>query len=200
MLQTKKLNELFCLFEEMTRPGISHLKFAPNVGHTLMWSLIGLFYPVLFSSILLPARWQHLGMTPAELHDDLLIVKWLFLAIFFVSLIILILTLLYIVWHHKQFVPYLFHSVKNDPQRDAKFTTRLLRFDKATLAYGLLHYRHRWSSRNGRIAVLTGDLRKVGLFPALAALLALLISAVAIFFKEDSNPLFFSFGTSWQSL
>lgn len=180
MLKTEELDCLFSLLEEMTRPGISHLKFAPNVGHTLMWSLIGLFYPALFSSILLPARWQHLGMTPAELHDDLLIVKWLFQAIFFVSLIILILTLLYIGWHHKQFV----HSVKNDPQRDAKFTTRLLRFDKATLAYGLLHYRHRWSSRDDRIAVFTGDLRKVGLLPALAALL---ISA-AILFKGDSSP------------
>ncbi len=191
LLETEKLDDLFSLLKEMTQPGISHLKFAPNVGPALMWSLIGLSWPFLFSSILVPARWQHLGMTPSELHDALLNVERLFLAIFLGSLTIFILALLYIVWHHKQFVPYLSHSPKNDPQRDAKFTTQLLRFNKATLAYGLLKYRHRWSSRDDRIAVLTGDLRKVGLLPALAALLALFISAAAIFFKEDSNPLLF---------
>lgn len=191
MLETEKLDELFSLLKEMTHPGISHLKFAPDVGPALMCSLIGLSWPFVFSSILLPARWQHLGMTPSELHDALLNVERLFLVIFLGSLIILILTLLYIVWHHKQFVPYLSYSVKNDPQRDAKFTTQLLRFNKATLAYCLLKYRHRWSSRDDRIAVLAGDLRKVGLLPALAALLALFISAAAIFFKENSHPLIF---------
>ncbi|WON74778.1 hypothetical protein [Nitrosospira sp. Is2] len=191
MLETEKLDELFSLLKEMTLPGISHLKFAPKVEPALIWSPLGVFSPLIFSSILLPARWQHLGMTPSELHNELLNVERLFLVILCVSLTIFILALFYIVWHHKQFFPYLSHPV-NDPQRDAKFTTELLRFNKATLAYGLLKYRRRWSSRDDRLAILTGDLRKVGLFQALVALLALFISAVAIFSKEDSsNPLLF---------
>jgi hypothetical protein len=62
-------------------------------------------------------------------------------------------------------------ALKKDLHLDEKFITRLLRFDKETLAYGLLQYRYRWSFAEGRIVLISGELRKLGIFPALAALM-----------------------------
>ncbi|WP_235857404.1 hypothetical protein [Xanthomonas cissicola] len=52
---------------------------------------------------------------------------------------------------------------------DAQFLVRLAEFDKITLEYGLLHYKHRWSTVDGRVSLLVGDIRKIGIFPAFAA-------------------------------
>jgi hypothetical protein len=76
-------------------------------------------------------------------------------------------------------------SRENALHRDAKFIGRLLEFDKATLSYGLLQYRFRWSTNENDIAVLMGDLRKIGLIPALAALFISMYAAVS---AGDSNP------------
>ena len=72
-------------------------------------------------------------------------------------------------------------------RRDAELITQLLTFDKATLVYGLLQYRFRWLSFQDRSAALIGDFRKLGIFPALVALV---ISAPE--FLKDSNPLLWS--------
>lgn len=153
------------------------------MGPPLKYSLIGLL-PLVFASLWLPARWQRLGITPSELHDALLAVDWLSVFFLVVLTTTFIARLLYIAWHRKELVPYLNPSMKDALHRDAEFIKQLLTFDKATLAYGLLQYRHRWSSSERFIALLVGDYRKLGLFPAWAALL---ISAATLF-KGDSNP------------
>jgi hypothetical protein len=183
MLKTKKIDDLFCLLRIMTRPWTGH----PNAPRLLiMWrllkfSLSGLVLTVIAYSWL-PALWQRFEVTPSELHDALFVVGCLFTAFFVVFITTIIVGLFYIARHRKELVPYLFP--KNELHRDAEFITQLLAFDKATLAYGLLQYPHRWLFTQDLVAVLAGDLRKLGLFPALTALL---ISA-AILFKADSNP------------
>lgn len=92
--------------------------------------------------------------------------------------------------HRKQRFPGLWTSQENALHRDAKFTIQLLTFDKATLAYGLLKYRHRWLSPEGHVALLVGDLRKLGLFPALVAL----IISVATLFKENTDTHLYIWG------
>lgn len=183
MLETKKIDDLFCLLRIMTRPWTGHPKAAPLL---IMWrllkcSLSGLVLTVIAYSWL-PALWQRFEVTPSELHDALFVVNCLFIAFLVVSMMIIFAGLLYIAPHRKELVPYL--CPKDELHRDAEFITQLLAFDKATLAYGLLQYPHRWLFTEDLVAVLAGDLRKLGLFPALTALL---ISA-AILFKADSNP------------
>lgn len=189
MLETEKLDDLSRLLEEMTQPEISYPKFAPLL---IMWRLLKYFligFLLTVIALFALVRWrQRLETTPPGFHDDLLAVYLLLVVLFLAIVTTLIFGFLYITWHRKQLVPYLFPSLKNTLHRDAKLITQLWTFDKATLVYGLLKYRHRWLSSEGRVAALVGDFRKLGLFPALAALF---ISAATLF-KEDSNP-FLSF-------
>lgn len=118
------------------------------------------------------------------IDDALLTVYLLHLVLGLVYLTTVIASAFHIIWRDRKqpFFPMLI-ALKNDLHRDAKLITRLLTFDQATLAYGLLQYHHCWSSFDGRVAGLAGDLRKFGLFPALAAVC---ISAATLL-KEDSN-------------
>src|SRR5687768_8169372 len=133
---------------------------------------------------------QRLGTTPPEFHDAQLVIEWLIgliLVFLFLCGTLLVVSFLYIILRGKTLVPYIFLSPEYILRRDAKFITQLLTFDKATLAYGLLKYRHRWLSSEGRAAAFVGDLRKVGLLPALTAPAALLISAATLL-KDHSSP------------
>jgi hypothetical protein len=186
MLEAKKLDDLFSLLKEMTRPGISYPKFARllDMWDVLMYSLIMLIVLFMFPG---PFAWQHgPGVTPSELDDVRLFAGQLFEGSCGFSFTILILTILYIAWNRKELGPYLNLSVKDTLHRDAEFIKELLlKFDKATLAYGLVKYRHRWSSEDD-VLLFVGDLRKIGLFPAVAVLLISVIP-VTILLKGDSN-------------
>ena len=180
MLKTEKLDELFPLLEKMTRTTIGDPKLAPRLlifMRGLLWfSGIGL------SVIWLAIFWLRYGTTPPEFPDaDLITV--IFLVLFFVFMLTLIAKLLCDLWPPKQFVPYIELSREDTMRRDAQLITELLlKFDRATLAYGLLQYRHRWSSLEDRATALVGDFRKFGLIPALAAIF---ISVATL--KEDNN-------------
>lgn len=174
MLESEKLDKLSCLLDEITWPGISE----PKVSRLLKmqrlqnYCLIGV--PLLIITYhFLPALGQCFAIP-----DTLLVVSYLILLPGVVA------TTSYVGWHRKEFGPYLNPSEKDKLHRDAEFIKQLLKFDKAALTYGLLWYRHRWSSPEGRVGLLVGDLRKLGLFPALAAL----IISIATLCKEDSNP------------
>jgi hypothetical protein len=190
MLETEKVDDLFCKLKEMTRPVSSHSKAAPllTMEHLLKFFLIGIL-PLVFTSVWLRIRWKSLGFTPSEVYDVLFVTEWLLIVLLFFFLLTLIVTILYIAWH-RELVPYLFPSVENARHRDAKFTAQLLMFNKAKLAYGLLQYRQRWLSRERFVAILVGDFRKLGLLPALATLFI----SVATLFKGDSSPLLLLLG------
>ncbi len=181
MLETEKLDDLFPLLDEMTQSTIGDPKLAPRLL-IIMWGLqwccwIGL--PLTYLALL----WLRYGTTPPGFPDAQLVFLGIFLVLFFVFLPIAAIARFFCDrWPPKQFVPYMKLSRENAVRRDAELITRLLTFDKATLVYGLLQYRHRWSSLEYRFAAFVGDLRKLGLIPALVALL---ISVAT--FKEDSN-------------
>lgn len=78
--------------------------------------------------------------------------------------------------------------LKQDLSKDAGFLTKLRRFDKPMLEYALIQYRHSSGTADGRIALLAGDLRKIGLFPALTAA----SMAAATLLKDNANPLFWA--------
>lgn len=96
--------------------------------------------------------------------------------------------LMHLAWHIWQASkrPYenLITQLQIDLQADARYLTRLAAYDKPTLQYALLQYRHRWDVADGRLSLLIGDLRKIGLFPAFAA------SAISasMLIKNDSSP------------
>jgi hypothetical protein len=132
--------------------------------------------------------WQRLEDTPPPpgFHDVLLVVYLLLVLLPFVSLVTVSASSFYVMWRHRK-QPYspMWVALENDLHRDAKWIKQLWTFDKATLAYGLLQYRHHWSSLEGRAAVLAGDLRKLGLFPAWAAL-----AVVAATLRKEDSELF----------
>ena len=66
----------------------------------------------------------------------------------------------------------------------APFVTRLHGFPKSGLEYALLHYVFHRDGLEGRIALLSGELKKIGLFPAL---LAVAIGAQKVI-GESTNP------------
>lgn len=141
MLETEKLDELFRLLEEMTRSTIGDPKQAPRLL-IVLWSLkwccgigIPLTWLVLF--------WLNYGTPPAELYSAKFYFVGIFLVLFFIFFPITgIATILCNKWPPKQFVPYMKLSREDAQRRDAVLITRLLEFDKATLAFGLLQYRH----------------------------------------------------------
>lgn len=181
MLETEKLDRLFRLLEEMTRSTIGDRKQAPWLLIT-MWRLkwcsgIGL------ALTWLALYWQRYGITPPGFPDELVLVVILIFLIIVFGLIFIV-SFLCDRWATQRFVPYKKLSRQEAQHRDTELITRLLEFDKATLAYGLLQYRHHLSSLEGRAALLAGDLRKLGIFP----LAALIISVATL--KEDSNQFF----------
>ncbi|MEO6561858.1 MAG: hypothetical protein ABIN99_02265 [Nitrosospira sp.] len=189
MLKNKKLDDLSRLLEEMTQ-----LKIGDPILAKLTLIMRGLAIYFLF--VLLPSVFalfwrylerQQLGTTPPGFHNTQLVVDWLIAVYLIISILILIVSISYITWYNKRLAPYTLPSLEYILRRDAEFITRLLMFDKVTLAYALLQYRHRWSTAEACAAAFVGDLRKLGLIPALAALIALLISATTLL-KEDSNP------------
>jgi hypothetical protein len=85
--------------------------------------------------------------------------------------------------HRRQRFQTQLERLKHDMHDDARFLTQLRSYDKASLEYALLQYRHCWDSVDGRVALLVGDLRKLGLFPALTAS----SMAASTPLKNDSN-------------
>lgn len=181
MLETEKLDSMFRLLEEMTQSTIGDPKHAP-------WPLIFLWGLqrccwIGFPLTIFVLFWQRYGTTPPGFADAQPVVVIIFLVLFFGFFpIVAIGHFICYRCPPKQFVPYLTLSREDAQHRDAEFIPQLLTFDKATLAYGLLQYRHRWSSLDDRFAAFVGDLRKLGLLPALAVIF---ISVAAL--KEDSN-------------
>ncbi|WP_159915772.1 hypothetical protein [Pantoea sp. 18069] len=184
MLESEKLNALFQLLEEMTRPRASIKTFTPGkIAQCLeKWSMYGFLGTIVVFLVMI--AWQRYGTTSPGFRHILLGVYLLHLALSLTYLITVTVGSLSILWRHRK-KPFaaMLAALKRDLQQDADTLKELWTFDKATLAYGLLQYRHRWSSFDGRIAMISGDVRKLGLFPALAAVS---ISAATLL-KEDSN-------------
>lgn len=184
MLQTERLNELFTLLKEMTQLKNPKLPPTPIREGLLKHSTTGLL--LTFFALLGLALWHHLGATPPGFRYALYIVQWLLIIFFFIPLATVIFSVPYFIRHRKQLLPGIWTSLENALQRDSELTKRLWKFDKAMLAFGLLHYRHRWSSLEGRLAI-GGNWGKL----ALTTLSAALSIYATKLLKEDSTPFLF---------
>ena len=189
MIESKKkilshieLDNLSRLLEEMTLPGSSE----PKVARLLKMQRLTNYYLVLFRLRTIVSPWLPEWVRCLWMPSDLFAVYWLYYcsSIHLLLVLVFVPIIIFIPWHRKEFGRYLNPSKKDKLHRDAQFIEQLLKFDKATLTYGLLWYRHHWSSPEGRVGLLVGDLRKLGLVPALAAV----IISMATWYKDDSNP------------
>jgi hypothetical protein len=163
----------------MTKSKISHSKLALPlyIQRAEEYSKRGFLFTTFVFLVLV--AWQHYGTMPPGFY--VLLAVCVLLQLF---VLVHLMTFVATTWHlRKQHSSTMLTALKNDLHHDAKFITELWTFDKATLAYGLLQYRHRWSFLEGRVAVIAGELRKLGLFPALAAVSL----SAATLLKEDSN-------------
>ncbi|WP_158684117.1 hypothetical protein [Stenotrophomonas sp. MYb57] len=184
MLESQTLTALFKLLEDMTRPRTRISAFTPGkmAQRLERWSMRGLLGAIaIFLGLIV---WERYGTPTAGFRSILLGVYVLHLSLAITYLATITIGLAPILWRHRK-KPFaaMLAALERDLQEDADVLNKLWAFDKAALAYGLLQYRHRWSSFDGRISVAAGDLRKLGLFPALAAAS---ISASTLL-KEGSN-------------
>lgn len=141
------------------------------------YSIRGFFFTALVFLGL--AAWQLFGGTTPPGF------RYIVLAVFFILLFLAIVyeetNVAIALDLRRQHTSIMLTALKNDLHHDAKWITRLWTFDKATLAYGLVQYRHRWSSFEDRLAVLA---RKPGLFLVVAVLISL--SAAVLLEEKDS--------------
>lgn len=179
MLETEKLDNLFSLLEKMTQSKISDPKFAPSpkMQRAEKYSICGFFFTALV----------FLGLAARQLFGGTTLpgFRYIVLAVFFILLFLAIVYMATFVTialdRRRQHTSIMLTALKNDLHCDAKLITQLWTFDKATLAYGLVQYRHRWSSFEDRLAVLA---RKPGLFLVVAVLISL--SAAVLLEEKDS--------------
>ena len=183
MLKPDSLDPLFSLLQEMTLVQREDSAFQPSAQMRRLEKAILCGY-LATMALLLSAAWgrhawpsQKLAASVSPLYTVMLLfgLAYLLTATFNVG---------HLLWRHRrQRFPGLLARIKLDIQADADFLTQFGSYDKATLEYALLQYRHRWDIFDGRVGLLTGDLRKLGLFPALTAS----AMAASTLLKYDSN-------------
>lgn len=191
MLQHRKLDALFQLLEEMTlcsretaMPALA--RWMQRIEKWLMAGFAG-------SMILLVGAvfwyWSRLHQPAHHVAVPILVTVIYLAGMAFAILYMLtaIVGLMSVMWRqrHERF-PGMLARVKQDLLGDTDFLARLQRFDKPTLEYGLIQYRHSYGIMDGRIALFAGDIRKIGLFPALTTA----AMAAATLLKDNINAPF----------
>lgn len=171
MSEDKTLDALFQLLKEMTSPPKDVL---PRAVRIMRWVENTILIVVVAAMLVL------IAIVTFHRFDASAPSPGITLAIIIPAAMILVFAPLYSIvviagevataWRqrHEHF-PVLFAALQKNLQTDAIFLTRLWRFDKPTLEYGLIQYRHYWSIPDRRVGSLVGDIRKIGLLPALAA-------------------------------
>jgi len=185
MLKPDSLDSLFSILHEMTlveRKG-STAKSRTKIQLLEKYSLGG--YLVVTALFFFAALAQYLwpGPVPANFAQALYLVLVLIALVYLLSATF---NAVHLVWRErKQRFPWLLTPMQLDLQVDAAYLIKLAAFDKPTLKYALLQYRYRFDVQESRISSLAGDVRKLGLFPAMAASTI----AASTLLKNDSNAL-----------
>lgn len=167
-----QLKELSKLLERMTRPD-GRPSYVPQLGRwnqraqrgLIVMTVLGTFAIAIASGVV-----QHrAGETPGRGHYG-----WALLALLPAMgyLLLMIYNGVVLLWQEYR-KPWgtIYQQFMGDLCADAAYVAELKRFPKELLEYALLHYRHRWSRVDGRTSLLAGDIRKIGLFPGLLAIL-----------------------------
>jgi len=186
MLKPDSLDSLFSILHEITlveRKGAA--PESPSKMQLLEKYLLG-GYLVVTVLLLLVALAQYMWPGPALA----VAVRSFYIALVLIALGYLLSATFneaHLVWRgRKQRFPWLLAPMRLDLQVDAGYLAKLMAFDKPTLKYALLQYRYRFDVQDGRISSLVGDVRKLGLFPAMVASTI----AASTLLKNDSNILF----------
>lgn len=185
MLEPERLNKLFSLLEKMTKSKITNPKLALPlyIQRAEKHSKRGFLFTAFMFLVL--AAWQHYGTMRPGFY--VLFAVYVLLQLF---VLVHVMTFVATTWHlRKQHSSTMLIAVKSDLHHDMGFITELWKFDKTTLAYGLIQYRHRWSSFERRLALLN---RKPGLFAVVAILISL--SAALLLEEKDSHLLYWGLG------
>jgi hypothetical protein len=184
MLEIERLNELFGLLEAMTqsKTGYPESTSSPKIQRLQKWLIRGFLFTA--SMILVLAAWQHfVGTVHPGFYYAPLIVPLILLGLTAKTSVSIALD------QRRQHSSIMLTALKKDLHCDAKLITQLWTFDEATLAYGLVQYRHRWSSFERHLAALA---RKPGLFGVVAILIYLL--AALLLEEKDSDLLLWGLG------
>lgn len=191
MLQRKKLDALFQLLQEMTL--CSRETAIPVLVRWMQWIGKWLMAGFITSMVLLVGAvfwyWSRLHRPAHHVPVPTLVTAIYLAGIAFAILYMLtaIVGLMSVIWHQRrERFPALLARVKQDLLGDTDFLARLQTFDKPTLEYGLIQYRHSYGIADGRIALFAGDIRKIGLFPALTTA----AMAAATLLKDNINAPF----------
>lgn len=170
MLKPEKLDALFQLLEEMTlhtRKGVMS-KFSQWMQSVEKWLMLAFAVAMVVLVVMVVwyrfgARQPMHGLPPAI--GLTYVIGMLFGGLYMLTAVVDIVNMIWR-FQRKRFTT-LLAPLKDDLSRDANFLARLQHFDKPTLEYALIQYRHNGNVTGGRIALLAGDIRKIGLFPAL---------------------------------
>lgn len=173
MLHDENLNKLFLLLKEMTlQAKKADSPFSPSrtVQRIESGLLIG-FAATMLVLVAVVARYQLPSQPPPHGLPGSVAAIYLF-GMLLATLYVAAVTVngVRIVWRyrHERF-PAILGALESDLKVDAAFLAQLWAFDKPTLEYSLVQYRNQWERLDKRLASLTGDIRRIGLFPALTA-------------------------------
>ncbi|MCC5883801.1 MAG: hypothetical protein JJU25_14365 [Halomonas sp.] len=187
MIKPASLNELFSLLNEMTLAKHRENAFSPSKNfqlaeHTLIISYLSSLL-VLVALIFYTREFD----TSPQANQAAFLLYIINIGLSITYLLTIIIGIAIILWKQRK-NPYsaIMQRLNHDLHGDLPFLSQLQKFDTSTLQYALIQYRQSWGISENRVSLLAGNLRKLGLFPALAAAS---ISASTLMKEGTSFPL-----------
>lgn len=190
MLHDENINKLFLLLKEMTlQAKKTDSPFSPSqtAQHIERGLLIG-FAATMLVLVAVVAWYQRPShQPPHDLPEPVAAIYLIGVLLMVLYVATVIVNSVRIVWRyrHERF-PAILGALEIDLKADAVFLAQLRAFDKPTLEYGLIQYRNHWGRPDKRLASLAGDIRRIGLLPALTAA----TMTAATLMKDGSTVLF----------
>lgn len=172
MLQREKLDALFQLLKEMTLcsrgNGVSGFsRWMRRIGTWLIIAFVVTMALLVIVALGYRSRPNPPGPNLPDAINCIYLVGILWAMLYMLTIVADVVATL---WRSYRKHPHaILDRLHDDLLEDAKFLARLQSFDKPTLEYGRIQYRHNYAIADGRVTLLAGDLRKIGLFPALVA-------------------------------
>ncbi|HDZ47068.1 hypothetical protein LCGC14_0154390 [marine sediment metagenome] len=170
MLKPTTLNELFTLLNEMTLAKHGENTFSPSKNFQTIEKMLITAYLCSLLILVSAAIYVREFIEATEALQVILYLYLFNLALSIAYLVTITLGLISIFWKQRK-TPYsaIMYRLSLDMQGDADFLKKLYNFEKHILEYGLIQYRQSWGISENRVFLLAGNLRNLGLFPALAA-------------------------------
>lgn len=184
MIDQNKLDDLCQILERMTSAARTQDGFRPSRTLRRIENFVGAVCLVSLMLLISASAWIRF-FDAQDKYPGLLIGIALF-ALLWATVCIAVMLFGFaqaVLQHWKEPYSVILSNLRNELPEDVSAVQRLLAFDKPTLELGLLRYRHCWEAFDNRFAAVIGDIRKLGMLPALAALSV----AVATLLGQDAN-------------